>query len=131
MKRILCSLALLIVGTAFAGTATAEKFDLYTTGGWGCLHQYHNADTSLAGVTATLYLPQAGSGYGSLSISDSTGYYTGPYAGSGLMSVLTDNTTGATVLLTITETFYRKQINSGRTHMWCTHWTLQSGTIIR
>jgi hypothetical protein len=116
---------------AFAGAASAEQLDVYTTGGWGCLHQYHNADTSLAGVTATIYLPQAGTGNGSLSISDSTGYYTGPYAGSGNTSVLTDSNTGATVLLTITETFYRTQVNSGRAHYWCTHWTLQSGTISR
>ena len=122
---------LLIALLALSGVASAEQIDIQTTAGFGCLHQYHDADTSLAGVTVTIYLPQLGEGSGSLSISDDTGLYTGAYAGNGLESILTDATTGLTVSMTLTETSYRKPIKSGRANYWCTKWTLQGGTIIR
>lgn len=113
------------------GAAQAEQIDIYTTAGFGCLHQYHDADTSLAGVTVTIYLPQLSAGNGSVAISDDTGLYTGAYLGNGVPSVLTNPYTGLTVEITLTETSYRKLINSGRAHYWCTKWTLQGGTLVR
>lgn len=125
--RILTTLALL----ALAGAVQAEQIDIQTTAGFGCLHQYHDADTSLAGVTVTIYLPQLGEGNGSLSITNDDGFYVGSYAGSGLPSTLTDAATGLTVTITLTETSYRKLIKSGRANYWCTRWTLQAGTLLR
>jgi hypothetical protein len=143
MKKLLLMIALV----GFAGVARAETVDLYTTSGFGCLHQYHDIDTSLPDITATAYLPQTGTGGMTLWFSDQVNpvdnsfysYYYGTYGGNGVPTVLAKCVfadgvcvpDGEQLTVTLNETFYRKQINSGRAHYWCTRWTLQSGTIDR
>jgi hypothetical protein len=132
------NMPLTLVLLALTGAVQAEQIDIYTTAGFGCLHQYHDADTSLV-PSVTLTLPQVDTGGMSLFFSDAVDPVTnaiseiwaGTYYGSGVPTVLTSNVSGNQMTLTITETSYRKLINQGRGQRWCTKWTLQSGTIIR
>ena len=101
MKRfIFAILAVLAIGPTIA---SAEQVDLYTTGGFGALHQYHNVQTSLctqvpceAAGLVTIYLPQQSTSRGiQLWFGDQvtsanyfTSYWVGTYSGNGLVSVL-------------------------------------------
>jgi len=125
---------LLAVGLlALAGMSSADTIDLHTTAGSQCLHQYHDIDTSLPGMTVTMWAPQlAGSQGGiSLSFSNDTALWTGTFYGSGIPTMLTRDVTGQQLTLNFTETWYRTLAGAGRARWWCYKWTLQAGLIIR
>jgi hypothetical protein len=145
MKRLIPVLMFALL--SFAEFAQAETVDLYTTLGFGCLHQFHNIGTSVPNTTATAYLPQSGVGGMTLWFSDQVNpvdnsfysYYTGTYGGNAVPTLLRkcvfENSVcvpnGEVLTVTLNQTSYTTQINSGRAHYSCTHWTLQSGVIER
>jgi hypothetical protein len=101
MKTLIASVLILVAGIAHAG-----EVDLYTHGGFGALHQYHNVDTSLCTTVpcdpldqVTIYLPQPpypANGGMQLWFGDQVNqttnyffsYWIGNYAGSGAISAL-------------------------------------------
>jgi hypothetical protein len=99
MKSLIVALML-----AVSGVAAADQIDLYPTGGFGALHQYHNVDTSLCSNTpdwptapcdpayqVSLYLPNGTTNLTGMELlfgNDQLGAWFGPYAGSGQVSVL-------------------------------------------
>ncbi len=119
--RIPIILALL----SFPAFATAETIDLYTTSGWGALHQYHDIANS-ADASVTIYIGVSGSA----SVYLDGDVFNGFYNGSGVASVFT-NGTGAQVILTIDETSRRVCVYQGRGQRCSTIWTLQDGTLVR
>lgn len=139
----------MITLSALVGFAPSETINVQTTGGFGNLHQYHDAMTDVPGLTVTMYLPQSGvTGGMTLWFSDQVNpenesfysYYIGTYNGSGNISVLEKCVfvdmyscvrNGEMLAVTIDETSVRRQINSGRLHAWVTHWTLQDGVVVR
>ena len=145
MKSVLTTIAML----GLAGVVQAQTINIQTTSGFGNLHQYHDADTDVPNLTVTMYLPQStATGGMTLWFPDQVNpannsfysYYVGPYNGNGVESVLekcvfidsyTCEKTGETLTVTLHETSYRKQINSGRAHYWVTKWTLLDGLIVR
>lgn len=139
---------LMILGLTLGAMASAETINIQTTSGFGYLHQYHDADTDVADLTVTVYLPQSATTNGmTLWFNDQVvdnyflSYWVGTYYGSGNVSVLQKcvfavpslpcTLNGETLMVTINETHYRKQINAGRAHYWVTKWTLVSGTVER
>lgn len=110
------------------GTASAETLTLATTGGWGALHQYHDVQTSDPATAVTAYI---GSTSMSLWFNDNVGdQFTGPYYGSGVNTVLTDQN-GVQISLTMDEQTRRVCTRSGRGQHCSTIWTLVDGTLIR
>ena len=115
------------------GVVQADTIDLYTTAGSGCLHQYHNIDTSLGLATATIYAPQLAGSVGgmSLSVVGNDEWFTGTFYGSGIPAVLTGSISGNQITIIFTETWYRVLAGAGRARWWCYKWTLQAGLITR
>jgi len=110
---------------AFAGAASAENIDLYTTGGWGALHQYHDVGNS-ANALLSIYIGVSGSA--SVYLDDDV--FSGLYNGSGVRSVFT-NGAGVQITLTINETSRRVCVLQGRGQYCHTVWTLLDGTLLR
>lgn len=143
MRSVLTMFALV----GLTGFAQPQTVTIQTTGGFGNLHQYHDAATDVPGVTVTMYLPQsAATGGMTLWFSDQvnpadnsfSSYYVGFYNGNGAASVLekcvfvdmfTCVKNGETLTVTLQETSIHKQINSGRAHYSVTKWTLVGGSI--
>lgn len=109
---------------AFAGLASAEQVDLYQTGGWGALHQYHDVANS-ANAAITIYIGVSGSA----AVYMDGDVYMGTYNGSGIPSVFTSGR--GQITLTINETTRRACTYSGRGQHCSTIWTLVEGTLVR
>lgn len=141
MKTILWTMGLILA----AASANAETITLYTTGGFGALHQYHDvanssdaldSDGNAIEYSIDLYLPQQGTTANGALYLDGVQYVCPNMPAFPALNVLTsstcvDTSTGNMVSLVINESHYRKQFNSGRTHMWRTYWTLIAGTLVR
>jgi hypothetical protein len=129
-------LLFVLIGFAFGAAAHADTIDLYTTVGFGNLHQYHNVPNS-TDAAVDLYLPnQAATGGTGVLLLDGVQYVCPnmpkfPEQNAPTSTTCVDLATGATVYLTVVETWYRKYISQGRLHMYVTRWTLVSGAIER
>jgi hypothetical protein len=110
---------------AFSAVASAESLDLYTTTGWGALHQYHDVGNS-AGVPLAIYIGVSGSA--SVYLADDV--YTGFYNGSGVASTFA-NEAGVQITLTLSETSRRVCVRQGRGQSCHLVWTLVEGTLVR
>lgn len=117
MKTLILALSLL-AAPAFA------DITIQPCGGFGATHQYHDCATDVDGYTVSLYLGA------NVFMADSDGEtWTGPYAGTGLPSVLTNTVSGAQVTLVIDETHRSVRVGSGRGQHTNTLWTLVDGLI--
>lgn len=139
------ALVLFFLALGVALVASADTVDLYTTGGWGALHQYHNVDTSLCTTVpcdpadqVTIYIstlpwytsppPQSIQLWFGADLAHS---YTGPYYGSGVPTTLSGPVPLAQITVTLNETSRRVCTHSGRGQNCHEVWTLTSGSIVR
>ncbi len=125
LGSVIVGLGMIMSGLVAGNTAyAATTIDLYTTGGFGNLNQFHDVGNS-AGANISIYRST-----GVVVYIDGVAYSapTGGAATDNVDLVLT-NSVGETIVLNAHYSYVRKQVNSGRTHMWVTHWTLESGSI--
>lgn len=145
MKRfIFAMLAALCIAPAMA---QADTLELFATGGWGALHQYHNVPTNLCTqvpceveATVTIYISTLASVYNppprSIELwfgNDLANAYFGPYYGSGVPTVLTNKTTGAQLTVTLDETSRTVKGGGSGRGGYASHtvWTLLDGEVVR
>lgn len=117
-----------------SATAQAETIELYSTPGFGYLHQYQGVANS-TDADVSLVLPN-----GAITPDNGFLYLDGvqftcpnmlkfPPQNVPSFSTCVNLDTGAVALLSITEVWYRKYISQGRAHYYVTKWTLVTGTI--
>jgi hypothetical protein len=117
--KVAMKMTIVLAALVLSAAAQAETIDLYQTSGFGLTRQYIGVPNS---INADIYINRATA---CVVVIDGVSY-NGPTC-----DYMIDATTGQSISATLVEGSYRTCTRSGRGQHCSTHWTLQSGQIVR